>query len=97
MSDASKWEVRSIAKQGVYFCPSYKVGSGRTFDIVGFKKKLAEVEGYFVADLTQFPDVPYWRIASGQVREWPEGRRLGAASKVSRASILALLGEVNGA
>ncbi|MEM3791638.1 MAG: hypothetical protein QXL16_02830, partial [Candidatus Micrarchaeaceae archaeon] len=26
------WEVRSITSGGVYFCPSYMVGSGRSFD-----------------------------------------------------------------
>ncbi len=29
-SDGGKWEVRSITRSGVYFCPSYMVGSGRS-------------------------------------------------------------------
>ena len=37
-----KWEVRSISKSGVYFCPSYMVGSKRSFELTGFLKKLEE-------------------------------------------------------
>src|SRR6266705_5405388 len=31
-----KWEVRSISRSGIYFCPSYMVGSGRSFELAGF-------------------------------------------------------------
>jgi hypothetical protein len=40
-----KWEVRSVSKGGVYFCPSYMVGSGRSFEEKGFLDKLSEIEG----------------------------------------------------
>jgi hypothetical protein len=40
-----KWEVRSISRGGIYFCPSYMVGSGRSFEEVGFLQKLKEIEG----------------------------------------------------
>lgn len=35
-----KWGVRSISKGGIYFCPSYMVGSGCSFDEPGFLAKL---------------------------------------------------------
>ena len=35
-SQGRKWEVRSITKGGIYFCPSYMVGSGRRFEENGF-------------------------------------------------------------
>lgn len=41
----AKWEVRNITRGGIYFCPSYMVGSGRRFDGPGFLKKLADVAG----------------------------------------------------
>ena len=33
-----KWEVRSISKGGIYFSPSYMVGSGRSFNKKDFLK-----------------------------------------------------------
>jgi len=36
-----KWEVRSVTRGGIYFCPSYMVGSGRVFDEPGFLRKAA--------------------------------------------------------
>ena len=50
-----KWEVRSITGGGIYFCPSYMVGSGRSFDEGSFFAKLDEIEGYVVSDVTKFP------------------------------------------
>ena len=49
-SQGGKWEVRSISKGGIYFCPSYMVGSGRSFEVDGFLKKLQEVKGYIVTE-----------------------------------------------
>ena len=65
-----KWEVRAITRQGVYFCPSYMVGSGRKFDKGGFFAKLDEIEGYFIGDVTKFPEVPVWKLSAGTVRLW---------------------------
>ena len=30
--DGKKWEARSVTAGGIYFCPSYMVGSGRRFE-----------------------------------------------------------------
>ena len=35
-TEGGKWEVRTIPKGGIYFCPSYMKGSGRSFDERGF-------------------------------------------------------------
>src|ERR1051325_7104687 len=56
--NGGKWEVRNITRGGIYFCPSYMVGSGRSFNKPGFLKKLAGVHGYIVTDIELFPDVP---------------------------------------
>ena len=56
-SQGRKWEVRSVSKGGIYFCPSYMVGSGRHFEEHGFLKKLQEIFGYVVSDIQQFPAV----------------------------------------
>lgn len=86
-----KWEVRSISSSGIYFCPSYMVGSGRSFVCDGFLGKLGTIHGYVVADITQFPKVPYWFVEAALVREWWDSRKLGSTTKVSRARALELL------
>jgi len=92
-SDGAKWEVRSITRTGIYFCPSYMVGSGRAFDEVGFLRKLDEVAGYLVSDVECFPDVPVWKIDGQRVRDWYHGGVLGANTKIPRKRALQLLGD----
>ena len=87
-----KWEVRSITSGGIYFCPSYMVGSGRRFNELGFFEKLDEIEGYVVSDVTKFPEIPVWKLSVEAVRRWYANRNLGAGTKVSRLRALALLG-----
>lgn len=86
-----KWEVRSITKRGIYFCPSYMVGSGRHFELDGFISKLNEVKGYVISDVEGFPNVPFWIIPSEQVRKWWDGGQLKGDSSVSREKIIHLL------
>lgn len=90
-SNGKKWEVRSITKGGIYFCPSYMVGSGRSFEEQGFLNKLDEVEGYIVSDIELFPSIPFWKISKNLVRGWYKNGQLGAGTKVSRAKILSML------
>lgn len=85
-----KWEVRSITKN-VYFCPSYMVGSGRSFDEAGFLNKLNEIAGYVLSDVQSFPDVPYWIVETPVVRKWWQQGLLGKNSFASRGRILSLL------
>lgn len=58
-SNGGKWEVRSITKRGIYFCPSYMVGKGRHFEEDGFLKKLSEIKGFIIADVESFPNIPF--------------------------------------
>ena len=67
------------------------VGSGRKFQEGGFLDKLEDVEGYFVTDISRFPDMPYWIISSQMVLDWWESGRLGKNSKISRGSFLDLI------
>ena len=90
-SDGLKWEVRSITRGGIYFCPSYMVGSGRSFEESGFLRKLDEVEGYIVSDVELFPNIPVWKIRTSTVRRWYASGLLGAGTKISRAKALQLL------
>ncbi len=87
------WEVRSITAGGVYFCPSYMVGSGRVFEKSGFLNKLKEIKGYIVSDVESFPDVPFWIIPSAQVKKWWTQGKLGSTTKISRDKALELLKE----
>lgn len=89
--DGGKWEVRSISKGGIYFCPSYMVGSGRSFNEAGFQSKISEIRGYIVADIESFPNIPFWIISSDQVLKWWEERRLGTTTSISRKKALELL------
>jgi hypothetical protein len=86
-----KWEVRSISRGGIYFCPSYMVGSGRSFEEHGFLRKIEEIEGYIVSDIESFPSVPYWIIKKETVKSWWESGDLGTNSKVSRDKALRLI------
>ena len=91
-SQGHKWEVRSITKGGIYFCPSYMVGSGRTFDEPGFLAKLNEIEGYIISDVESFPNVPFWILPKTTVENWWRSGKLGTSSKISRTVVLNLLG-----
>lgn len=90
-SAGHKWEVRSITKGGVYFCPSYMMGSGRRFDEGGFLRKLNEIKGYVLADLIRFPEIPFWYISANAVLTWWNARRLGTTTHVNRERALALI------
>ena len=89
-----KWEVRSISRGGIFFCPSYMVGSGRRFDEPGFLRKLEEIEGYVVADIESFPRVPFWIVDTPVVRRWRETGQLGKNSRISRPVALRLMRSV---
>jgi len=89
-SQGRKWEVRSVSKGGIYFCPSYMVGSGRHFGERGFLEKLREIAGYVVSDIERFPSVPYWTIPADTVLTWWRQGNLGPASKISRDRALSL-------
>ncbi|RMD64511.1 hypothetical protein D6833_04325 [Candidatus Parcubacteria bacterium] len=82
-SQGKKWEIRSLGKGGVYFCPSYMVGSGRSFNEEGFLRKLDEIEGYIVCGIMEFPSVPIWKIRADAVRSAWESGRLGKTTKIS--------------
>ena len=88
-----KWEVRCISKGGIYFCPSYMVGSGRHFEEKGFLDKLSEIEGYVIADIESFPNIPFWFVKSQEVLKWWKSKKLGTTSKISHKKALALLSE----
>lgn len=89
--NGSKWEVRSISRSGIYFCPSYMVGSGRSFNEEGFLQKLNEINGYIVSDIELFPIVPYWIIPVDVVKDWWEKRKLGTTTKITRQTALNLI------
>jgi hypothetical protein len=84
------WEVRSVTKQGVYFCPSNMKGSGRSFDEKGFIDKLDLVDGYFLADITTFPVVEYWTVTSDDVKNMYLNGELSKTSDISRDKVIRL-------
>ena len=92
--NGKKWEVRSITRGGIYFCPSYMVGSGRSFEEQGFLDKLNEIEGYIVSDIELFPNIPFWKINKTTVHNWYVNNMLGSGTKISRAKILMMLEKI---
>ena len=90
-AQSRKWEVRSISRGGIYFCPSYMVGSGRSFNEAGFINKLDEISGYILSDIESFPDVPYWIIEKETVEDWWQSGELGTITEMSRKKALQLL------
>lgn len=90
-SQGRRWEVRSISAAGIYFCPSYMVGSGRVFEEAGFLTKITQIEGYILSDIESFPNVPFWIIPKSVVEAWYRANRLGAGTKISRVRALALI------
>ena len=89
--DNKKWEVRSLTHSGIYFCPSYMVGSGRKFEEAGFLNKIKEIEGYYVAKITTFPEVPVYEIDSDQVLDWYKKGKLGISTSVTLSKMEQLL------
>lgn len=86
--NGNKWEVRSLTNSGIYFCPSSMVGSGRKFNEQGFLDKVAGIAGYIVTDITQFPNVPVYRVSSDQVLSWYQSGELGTTTKISYKNAL---------
>ncbi|MBP6507648.1 MAG: hypothetical protein KA257_08780 [Opitutaceae bacterium] len=91
--EGRKWEVRSISQGGIYFCPSYMVGSGRRFDESGFLAKLDEIAGYVVSDIEAFPDIPFWILPKNIIETWWREKQLGSTTKINRKKALVLLQE----
>jgi len=83
--------VRNITRGGTYFCPSYRLGSGRSFDRAGILRKLQGIHGYIVTDIEAFPTIPYWVVPRGVVEDWWNAGRLGAGTKMSREKALQLI------
>jgi len=67
------------------------VGSGRSFDEAGFLRKLAEVSGYVISDITAFPRIPVWTVSTATVKDWWLSGLLGTSTKVSRENALRLV------
>ncbi len=78
------WEARSVSS-GIYFCPSYMVGSGRSFEEVGFLKKLEAIEGYVCSDIMKFPEVPVYMVPSDLILDLYRKGQLGAGTRISSA------------
>ncbi len=86
-----KWEVRSVSASGIYFCPSYMVGSGRSFNVAGFIEKTRNLKGYVIADIERFPEIRYWIIEVNTVLKWWNQGELGTTTKISRNKFLSLI------
>lgn len=93
-AQGGNWDIRSISERGVYFSPSHMVGSGRRFERAGFYAKLDVLRGYVLADIGRFPEVPYWKVETAQVRAWWNAGDLGPDTRISRKKALELLDDL---
>jgi len=87
-AEGGMWEVRSITRQGVYFNPSNQVGSGRSFDEVGFQRKLGGLKGFILSDIVNFPNVDCYVVPISNVLRWHAEGKLGSNAKVARSKFL---------
>ncbi len=90
-NDGKKYEVRSISKDGIYFCPSYMVGSSRSFNEIGFIKKAENIEGYILCDITLFPNIKFYIVSAKEVIDWYKKGLLGKTTKITKSKALKLL------
>ena len=94
-SENNKWEVRSLTKDGIYFCPSYMVGSGRKFNEEGFLRKLREIKGYLISDITLFPSIPCWSIEHEKIQKLYFDGSLGGTTKITRNSFFKIINQIS--
>lgn len=74
--EGRRWEVRALTENGIRFTPSNQTGSGREYNESAFLDKLAGISGFYIANLTLFPDVPFYLVSSDQVRAWHRAGKL---------------------
>ena len=55
------------------------------------EKKLEEIEGYYIAMINTFPNVPVYKVTSDQVLAWYKAGKLGKSTSISLATALTLL------
>ena len=67
------------------------VGSGRKFEEKGFLAKLEEIEGYYIAMINTFPNVPVYKVSSDQVLAWYKAGKLGKSTSISFVNAMVLL------
>lgn len=90
-SNGNNWEVRSLTKGGIYFTNSRDIGSSRTFNEDGFYRKLNNIEGYIVSDISHWPNVPVYKIPSNTVLDWYQKNKLSSNTKISKSRFLQLI------
>ena len=89
----NNWEVRSLTKGGIYFTNSRDIGSSRTFNEEGFLKKLDNIKGYIVSDISHWPNVPVYKITSQNVLLWYNSNKLSSNTKISKNKFFELINE----
>lgn len=80
-----------MTPSGVYFCPSYMVGSGRAFSREGFLAKINTITHFIVCDIALFPRIPYFQIVASDIKDWWIGEMLSSTTRISRIRFLNLI------
>ena len=86
-----KWEGRSVSGGGIYFCPSYMVGSGRRFDCdEDFEDVYGRRLAYVTLETGEFVNARLVRdglarvSARRRLRRWDELRQAEADARMRR-------------
>jgi len=64
-----KLEVKTATKNGVHICPSGMLGSQRTYNKTEHVKRLSQIDGVIIVDITKFPEISFRAIPSGDLIE----------------------------
>jgi len=86
-----KWEVRTLTQNGIFFDPSGKHGTGRAYNEADFLNKLKQITGFYVGDLTQFPQVPFYRLSAATIYAWHRSGQMKKATIQSADKVRRLI------
>jgi hypothetical protein len=84
------WAVKCVTPHGIDFSKSKMRGVGRQFDQAEFDKMMANLAGFFVADIVDFPRVPVWQVGKDTIQAVLKSKNITGGA-ISRNEILHLI------
>lgn len=81
-----RYEVRAVTHRGATLLPSSMHGAGRKIDAERLGSRINSLSGFVFADVTFFPEVPYWCIPIMIVQKWMRAGDMGKNFTISSHS-----------
>lgn len=91
-SSGNVWAVKCLTPHGIDFSKSKMRGVGRQFNQAEFDRMMADLAGFFVADIVDFPKVPVWQISKTAVQSVLKTKNITGGS-ISRNELLNLINQ----